>query len=214
MKHIRRTLFLAFALVLLICSQAHAHGKNHHPVSTAGQTAGLAIDSAKVPAPMSAAQHALMLHPESHDHEAEGGVLDALAESHAALVHFPIAWVLLLFLWEVWTLGRGRELQAMGQPLALLAALSFLPTALTGLLHASMLNAAAPLQELLDTHRLLAILSGLLMVVAAGLRFHAQRRPSRAFRTAYLLTLTATLLLVLFAGHMGGQIVRSDDLLP
>jgi uncharacterized membrane protein len=110
---------------------------------------------------------------------------------------------------EAWTLAKGRELLPIGQTLAVLVALSFLPTAATGLLHASMMEATPDLQRTIETHRLLALLSALLMVVAAGLRWYASKQRALALRAAYLGLVGLTLLLVLSAGYLGGIVSRS-----
>jgi len=140
-----------------------------------------------------------------------GAILDRAADLHTAIVHFPIAWVLLLVLLEGWSMFRGRPIPEMGLPLAILAALSFLPTAVTGLLHAHEMASAAPaLQEVIRFHRNLALSGCVLMGLAAGLRLLLRRRPSTGLRVAYWVVLVAVLALSLSAGHQGGIIAHSE----
>ncbi|MDP2361414.1 MAG: hypothetical protein Q8O14_11820 [bacterium] len=206
MIHIRCLIQLTFVFLVVLSARLEAHEhKEHHEASPAQDTT-LQVNT---PAPASAQPPMVMIETGAHHHDVEGGFLDLVADNHATLVHFPIAWVLLLVMLEAWTLAKGRELPPIGQTLAVLVALSFLPTAATGLLHASMMEATPDLQRTIETHRLLALLSALLMVVAAGLRWYASKQRALALRAAYLGLVGLTLLLVLSAGYLGGIVSRS-----
>jgi heme A synthase len=94
--------------------------------------------------------------------------------------------------------------------LAILAAFSFLPAVVTGLLHAQEMSSATPeLQEVIQFHRNLALAGGVLMLLAAGLRLWLRRSTKASPRAAYGLLLVAALVLGMIAGHQGGIIAHS-----
>lgn len=207
-------LLLATLICLLVSVPGVATAHEHHAPPQAKQTLSAPPDTLAHDAPHTPEETGLPRHhadsPAAAASSASTSYLEQAADLHAAIVHFPIAWVLMVALWEAWALARRRQSPEVGLPLALLAALAFLPAAATGLLHADLMQATSPLSDLIDFHKVLALTSALLMILAAALRLGLRRRPSTGLRAAYLIILAVVLVLCLSAGQQGGLIVRSE----
>ncbi len=210
----RRPFLIIVCGLLLIMgpASAHSHDDHHEATQTIAAPSDTVSTAQITEAVRPSKAHAGMeMGSPGEEDTLTGTLLDTAADLHSALVHFPIAWVLLLVLFEAWFLMRGRPTPEIGLPLAVLAALSFVPTAVTGLLHASEMASAAPaLQEVILFHRNLALAGGVLVWLAAGLRLLLRRRPSAGLRVAYWVVLVAVLALSLNAGHQGGIIAHSE----
>jgi uncharacterized membrane protein len=208
-------------MALICCSlaiQSPVLAHQRHAAAQAARTIETSSDSASERSPRSAASLAPTTTPVATASveivpRPVNAFLDVAADLHSAIIHFPIAWVVLLFLLETWALVRRRPAPEAGMPLALLAALSFLPAAATGLIHAGLMAAAPPLSDLIAYHRSLALTGASLMVLAAGLRLGLRFRPSPGLRAGYLAVLVMVLVLCLAAGHQGGLVVRSHQML-
>ena len=205
----------ATLICLLVSITGVASAHEHHAPSQARQTLSapadtLAKDALHAPEETGQPRHHADSPAAENASSASTPYLEQAADLHAAIVHFPIAWVMMVALWEAWALARRRKSPEAGLPLAMLAALAFLPAAATGLLHADLMQATSPLSDLIDLHKVLALTSALLMILAAALRLGLRRRPSNWIRAAYLIILAAVLVLCLSAGQQGGLIVRSE----
>lgn len=145
---------------------------------------------------------------------ARPGAADLAGRLHPLLVHFPIAWLLLLLLLDLVTFGLGRRTwERAGQWLLLLTALSFAAAVVTGLLRASGMQVEGSVAERLSQHRAAALVAGGACLVAAALRRLAPIR-GRARAAVYLLLVGLAVLAVLVAGHLGGKMVYGEDYLP
>lgn len=145
------------------------------------------------------------------------GLSDALGRFHPVLVHFPIAWLLLALMAELWALLRrsARELVARASPwLLLLTTLAAVPVVVTGLLRAaSQSGAAAEVQARVLLHRNLGLATLGAVLVAVSLRLVLRRRLSLGFRLLYLGALAGAAVLVVIAGHLGGVLVHGEGYL-
>lgn len=143
------------------------------------------------------------------------GFMEVVSRLHPAVVHLPIAWVMLLFLADfgAFVLNR-REVQAAGLYLSVLAFLSFFPSALTGLLRLEHLpqdpTAIAPAL----VHRNLMYVCCVLSGAMAGLRIWKKNELEGVLRWTYLAMVSVTFFLVGWGAHLGGRLVYGDDFLP
>lgn len=131
---------------------------------------------------------------------------------HAAIVHLPIAWLLLLLAIDIAALLLGRrELLPAGYFIALLAAFSFLPAVLSGLLRFDVLNLSGPDAEPALLHRNIELAAAALMICAAALRVHSRKNNNDNLagyrRHVYLGLVFAATIAVAVGGHLGGQMI-------
>jgi uncharacterized membrane protein len=134
---------------------------------------------------------------------------------HPALVHLPIAWLVLLVLVELGSLIRRRqEWERTGLWLLLLAVASAIPAIATGLLRAEEMLAEAPeAAGLALRHRNLMFGAAGAAAVALALRL-ARRPPRGAWRALYLAIVLAAAGLVGYGAHLGAKMVFGVDYLP
>jgi uncharacterized membrane protein len=141
--------------------------------------------------------------------------LEWLSHLHAALVHLPLAWVLLLALCDATALlGRRLELLRPGLYLCGLAVLSFIPAVATGLLRFSYLphdTAADAAQGLLHRNVMYGAAAALTLCFAVR-AWHRERFEGRPLKF-YVVMLTVAVGLTLAGGHLGGTLVYGDDFL-
>lgn len=141
----------------------------------------------------------------------------ALGHLHAALVHLPIAWVLLWALVEMLGLiSDNKALAPSALTLAVLSTLSFAPAALSGLCR---LDELASTTHGYDTAE--AILHRNLIFVAAGLcggclvlRLIMWRWPNMFCRVLCLFGVVAACAITSYSAHLGGRMVYGADFLP
>jgi uncharacterized membrane protein len=142
-------------------------------------------------------------------------VLELAGKLHPALIHFPIAWLLLALLFELLVFGAGLvSLEPAGRLTLTVAALSTLPAVITGLLRASAVASRPGAMELIGVHRLLAFSVLALSVGLAVLRLWRHGRISGAARILYLGLVSTAAALVLATGHQGGKISFGESFLP
>jgi uncharacterized membrane protein len=146
-------------------------------------------------------------------HASAGSLIGRL---HPAVVHFPIAWVLLLVLVETAaTITARDDLSRAGFALLVLACLSFVPAGVTGFLRAAAMGSDPELKSLMLPHRNLNIAAAVACFAALALRTGLRDRfVSRHLRVSYLLLLAGSAALLSLAGHLGGKMVFGSDFLP
>lgn len=145
----------------------------------------------------------------------ELGVLEIVGRMHPALVHLPIAWLILLLLVDLAGVALGREpFRAVGIWLAGLLVLSFIPAAAAGLIRATFPPYTAQTEGLVFLHRNLMLTVAGLTVAAFVLRLVRRNRLAGALQWAYLALLVAAVGLVTVAGHIGAKLVFGEDYLP
>jgi uncharacterized membrane protein len=143
--------------------------------------------------------------------QARGATLDVVGKLHPLLVHFPIAWLLLLGLVDGLTFGLRRERWARaGLWLLALAVLSAVPTVVTGLLRASHVQDPKLVEELVE-HRNLGLLTLGAATLALVLRLIRRNELGGPWRLAYLALIAAAVGLVIATGHHGGMLVYGEN---
>jgi uncharacterized membrane protein len=134
---------------------------------------------------------------------------------HSALVHFPIAWLLLLLLVDFVAFGLGREAwRQVGLYVLLGTALSFAPAIIAGFLRADQLPKAADTTTLLVAHRNLALVTAGIFAAALITRLARRNRLAGAWKWGYLALLVAATVAVMWTGHKGGRLVYGTEFLP
>ncbi|HOX44854.1 MAG TPA: hypothetical protein PK668_14740 [Myxococcota bacterium] len=146
---------------------------------------------------------------------AEFGLAQVAGRLHPALVHLPIAWLLLWLLLDGLALGLGREgLRPCGLIVGCLAGLACVPAALSGWLRSVELLAAGASPAVLPTHRALMWTTTGLTLALALTRFGFRRGFPRGLRWPFLLALAGAVGLMGYAAHLGGKMVFGADFLP
>ncbi|RJO74291.1 MAG: DUF2231 domain-containing protein [Myxococcales bacterium] len=139
---------------------------------------------------------------------------DLLGRLHPPIVHFPVAWLLLLALIDAATFLFARPWTTGGYYLGFLALLSFIPAAVTGFLRYNALGLAGDAHELAETHRNIVLTAFALLLVAVILRARKKNRLDGAARWVYLALVFAATLAVSLGGHLGGKLVFGAEFLP
>ena len=148
---------------------------------------------------------------------AEGlGLVELIGRLHPALVHLPIAWLLMVLLLDVGTFLFRQENWAGAGLVALCATVaSFVPAIVAGLIRASYIPSQDPAYlEMQARHRNLAFVVGGLALVALALRLAKKNQLTGALRWAYLGLIAIAAALVGLVGHEGGKLVFGADFLP
>ena len=149
--------------------------------------------------------------PTPEDSSEQQGLLPLIAYFHAATVHMPIAWVLLLVLIDLahFLLGR-QELGKVGYYLLPAAALSFVPAIVSGLTRLQHLGLEDEALQQALFHRNLGFAAFAMLLVALVLRWRAKNNLRGTPRHAYLGFLLVAALLVSIGGHLGGSMIFGD----
>lgn len=134
---------------------------------------------------------------------------------HPLLVHFPIAWLVLLLLVDgaTWILRR-EHLAGPGLWLLGITAASFLVALGTGLLRADELEAGHREWSSVLAHRNWALAATTLCLLALGVRALRRNRLAGASRVLYLVLVVGAAGCVALAGHLGGRLVFGAGYLP
>jgi len=129
---------------------------------------------------------------------------------HPAIVHFPIALVVVALCLEVAARrSRWRALEPAAATLIVLGALGAIAAVLSGLVARDEAVVPQGALELIERHEELGELAMWALVAAAGLRLLlAWRRAFAGFLAwAYILVALGAVALVSYNGHLGGQLV-------
>lgn len=147
--------------------------------------------------------------------ETDPGLIEFFGRMHPAVVHFPIAWLVLLLGVEGTALATGGAAWSKaGRFLILVTFISFLPAIATGFVHAFYQGSDPGFLQLMEPHRNLNLSSAALCLGALLLRYR-QRETLRGLRSwIYMSLIIVSVLLVLIAGHLGGKMVFGENYLP
>ncbi|MFH1068716.1 MAG: DUF2231 domain-containing protein [Candidatus Glassbacteria bacterium] len=144
-----------------------------------------------------------------------GGLLAPIGRFHPVVIHFPIAWIMLLVLVEFVALLTGSAgLSRYGKVLAVLTLLSFLPAITTGLILAGAHASDPDFLKLGYLHRNFNISAGIVMLAALAVRLKMSDESTGRKRLPYLLLVVAATGLVVVGSHLGGMMVWGEDFLP
>jgi uncharacterized membrane protein/cytochrome c5 len=139
-----------------------------------------------------------------------------LGPFHSVLLHFPIGFVVMAFLVDLFSMRRGsRESHRIVGLILLFAVLSSLLTIFLGLMRS---DTAEYDPKMLLHHRNYGIAVGALAVTAFALHWLAFREngtgsPRRVLRLGFRVSLLATITVVTIAGHQGGNLTHGTNYL-
>jgi uncharacterized membrane protein len=131
-----------------------------------------------------------------------------LGRFHPALVHFPVALVLVALVAEGLCIARrdGRY-SDIARFLILAAAWLSVPAAITGFLRAGSITLDADEQQLFAIHRVAGIATPVLVFLCAGLGEGVRRSGQIWELMLYRVVLVLAAISTLLAGYVGGEIV-------
>jgi uncharacterized membrane protein len=133
-----------------------------------------------------------------------------LGKFHVAIVHFPIALLVVAAVVEVWSLfRRNRETRGAVRLCVLFAAAGAAAATALGWLEAAFGGYTGSASQTLTLHRWTGTSAGLLAVIVAALSELEARRGVRT--PLFRVTLLMAALLVGVAGHLGGILVYGDS---
>jgi uncharacterized membrane protein len=171
-----------------------------------GQASGTPIDHVFGVAPDSTAS---LLTP--------AGFSALMGHLHAALVHLPIAWVMLWAGLEVASMAFAGAFWGHGAlVLGVITLASYGPAVLTGLCRFDELASASKGYEVGEAmlHRNLIFVGAGLCAVSLFIRLLNARWPNAFFKTLSLLGAVSALIVTGFSAHLGGRMVYGADFLP
>ncbi len=150
---------------------------------------------------------------------AEGGLFQwrpFLGPFHSVLLHFPIGFVTMAFLVDLYYLWRRKaEVQPV---ITLMLGLSVLTTVLTVVLGLLRATGAEYDPQMLAAHKLSGIAVGVLTLVTLILQWLGYREvsgdaPRKLLRASYRVLLLANIGLLVIAGHEGGNLTHGSNYL-
>jgi uncharacterized membrane protein len=140
---------------------------------------------------------------------------ELLGRFHPMVLHFPIAWLMLLFLIDLGTfVFRKADWAKFGYAVLILTLVSFIPAILTGSLLAPHIGATGKVLETLDTHKDLMVAMASVTVVAFLLRALKGNKLEGAFAWVYLCLVVAAVVLITAGGHEGAEVAFGENFLP
>ena len=146
----------------------------------------------------------------------QGGLFQMIGRFHPVVLHFPIAWMILLVLLELAVMtGIAVDLNRWSLALLLLTLVSFVPAVVSGLGLASV-NASSN-EEFIHTmilHRNFNLASALVLLVAGIVRMAVGQAAGNRAKTGYYILLFAAAGLLVYGSHLGGELVWGEGFLP
>jgi uncharacterized membrane protein len=144
--------------------------------------------------------------------------LEMTGRFHPMVIHFPIAWMILLSLAELFNfIWRQASWRQPVLSLHVLALLSFIPAAVTGFILAAHSGTDPEFLALVIPHRNLNIAGAALCLIALALRINAGKdiqSMRRITGVVLLLLIFSGASMVLIASHYGGEMVYGESFLP
>jgi uncharacterized membrane protein len=143
------------------------------------------------------------------------GWQDWLGRLHPALVHFPLALLIVAFVAEMCTVAtRNGRYSDIARFLVNMAAWVAIPAAATGFCRADLITMDAAQRHAFAIHRVLGIASPVLSFLAAGLAAGVSRSGQIWELMLYRVVLAMAAVCVAVAGYYGGEIVFGAGFFP
>jgi len=207
------TLILVFAIMLISAAGLNAHGDEQHESATN-------YDSG-----------AISQQEQSEDSEIESLELEdivdvtpqnsgfsfkkILGRLHPAFVHFPIAWLFMLFVTEIIAFIYNKPTwHKAGFYMLIILVLSFIPAVTSGLVDASLHDMDAAEHSIMVTHRTINFIVTGLVVLALVLRLAKRSELKGALRGTYLGMIIIATVMIMISGHLGAKMVFGSNYLP
>ncbi len=142
------------------------------------------------------------------EHEGNSGLIVFLGKLHPAVVHFPIALVLVALAFVVVRMIFGLErYEEMAATIIYWAAASAIAAAFLGLARASGPKFPSFLESYFLWHRALGLVTAALTTVTAVTAFEWRHSGSRKLLIAFRILLAVTAVVIGIAGHLGAALV-------
>lgn len=145
------------------------------------------------------------------------GAAAAMGHMHAALVHLPIAWVLLWAIIECISFIRPKSsLHPSALFLGFVSLASFLPAVLSGLCRLDELTSATKGYDTAEAllHRNLIFVGAGVCGICLVVRLIHWRWPKVFFRLISLMGVVSACAIISYSAHLGGRLVYGADFLP
>jgi uncharacterized membrane protein len=136
-------------------------------------------------------------------------LLSYIGSKHPAVVHFPIAWMVLLCLVELVGLSRRHHSwHEAGKYLLVLTVAGFLPAVGSGLIQADAIVFTGQYVEILELHRNLNFVAAGVALVALAVRWRLNTRDNRHYHLMYVAVVVVATGITMYSGHLGGRLVH------
>jgi uncharacterized membrane protein len=143
------------------------------------------------------------------------GYFEIFGHLHPAMVHFPLAWMVLLFLVELIAFIENKaSWHKAGFYILVITVISFIPAIISGLINASNHPPDTDKLNILLLHRNLNFIVVSLTLIALTLRFLRRKTSLGKLRVVYLALISIATILLLLSGHLGGKMVFGENYLP
>jgi uncharacterized membrane protein len=143
------------------------------------------------------------------------GLLYIVGRLHAAMVHFPIAWVFLLLLMQIAMLSqRFADLSKAAMTIHVLAVASYIPAIFSGLMRVKYIPDSPEFSSMLTAHHIPVFSASALCTLTLFVALIKRDLwTSYKYRYVRLALVTITFLLFSIGGHNGGELVFGADFL-
>jgi uncharacterized membrane protein len=143
------------------------------------------------------------------------GLLYIVGRLHAAMVHFPIAWVFLLLLMQIAMLSqRFADLSKAAMTIHILAVASYIPAIFSGFMRVKYIPDSPEFSSMLTAHHIPVFsASALCMLTLIVALIKRDLWTSYKYRYVRLALVTITFLLFSLGGHNGGKLVFGANFL-
>lgn len=143
------------------------------------------------------------------------GALELIGRFHSAVVHFPIAWLVMLLLVDLGTFVFGRVgWLNWGFYIIIGTIFSFVPVFITGFLTAVHIPQDTGIFSLMVVHRNLNVVVAVICVTAFLLRLSRRNKIEGTVKWVYLGLILCSTVLIGISGHIGGKMVRGENFFP
>ena len=146
---------------------------------------------------------------------AKPGASELIGRFHPAFVHFPVAWIVILVIFEIVALRtRDPYWSRASFVILFLTVLSFIPAMTTGFLLEDSVGGGPGFHDLLELHETLNIIAACIIAAAFLLQIFLIRDDKSIWKKAYLACVLASAGIVLYSAHVGGKMVFGENFFP
>ncbi len=196
----RSVLLLVASLLLTSICYAHGPHENEKPAAAAqvaGEEHQAEIEEVN-PAEISGEEHP--------------GVIEYLGRFHSAVVHFPIAWLILMLMVDFGTFIIGKsEWSKLGFGILIVTVASFVPALVTGFVTAGPVSPGSEIYSLMILHRNLNLSVVILCTLALAIRAAYRNKIAGTGKWVYLGMIFSSAITIAVSSHLGGMMVHGVD---
>ena len=146
---------------------------------------------------------------------AEPGATEMVGRLHPAFVHFPVAWIVILIIFEIIALrSKDPNWSRASFVILFLTVLSFIPALTTGFLLEETASGGPGFHDLLELHETLNITAACILAAGFLIQLFLVRDNSPLWKRAYLACIFISTGMVLFSAHVGGKMVYGENFFP